>query len=174
MSVTLRRTLILALATSLTLPVLAAAESYTITLHNGNSFKSRYQPQAAPWDAGKVLFRTDAGNLISVSSADVASVSADSENRGFGRVLNSTTLMLGAAPNDLPVPPTPGSPEAAAAAAAAAAAGTSAAPATPYSINQFVEPSQTQGLPGGWIGSSGYGAGSSASPPPPSNPPGNQ
>jgi len=172
MSVTSRRTLILALATSLALPVLAAAESYTITLHNGNSFHSRYQPQAAPWDAGKILFRTEAGNFISIASAEVESVKSDSENRGFGRVINSTTLMLGAAPNDLPVPPEPGSPEAIAAAAAAANAPREEAPA--YTVNQFVEPGQTQGLPGGWMGGSGYGAGPAASPQPPTTPPGHQ
>ena len=172
MSVTSRRTLILALATSLALPLLAAAETYTITLHNGNVFVSRYQPQAAPWDAAKVLFRTDAGNLISLASADVASVVTDTETHGFGKVLNGTTLMLGAAPNDLPVPPAPGSPEAAAAAAAAANAPAEQAPA--YTVNQFVEPGSTQGLPGGWMGGSGYGAGPSAAPQPPSNPPGHQ
>ena len=171
MSVTSRRTLIFALATSLALPVLAAADSYTVTLHNGSTFHTRYQPQAAPWDANKVLFRTETGNFISLASADVESVTSDSENRGFGRVINNTTLMLGAAPNDLPVPPAPGSPEALAAAAAAANAPRDEGPA--YTVNQFVEPSQTQGLPGGWMGGSGYGAGPAASPQPPSNPPGN-
>jgi len=172
MSVTSRRTLIIALATSLALPVLAAAESYTITLRNGNTFHSRYQPQAAPWDSAKVLFRTETGNFISIASAEIEQVKSDSENRGFGRVINNTTLMLGAAPNDLPVPPEPGSPEAAAAAAAAANAPAEQAPA--YTVNQFVEPGQTQGLPGGWMGGSGYGAGPAASPQPPSNPPGHQ
>src|SRR5258706_9971334 len=96
-SVTSRRALILALVSSLALPLLASAESYTVTLRNGSTFRTRQQPQAAPWDAAKILFRTDAGNFISVASADVSAVTTESENRGFGKVLNSTTLILGAA-----------------------------------------------------------------------------
>lgn len=168
MSSPMRRAVALAFASALALPLLAAAEGYTITLKNGNTFRTRYQPQTASWDAGKILFRTDAGNWVSMASADVTSVASDSENRGFGKVINNTTLMLGAAPNDLPVPPEPGTPAAAAAAAAAAVAAAQGQQAAPYSINQFVEPGQTQGIPGGWIGNSG---GYSSGPPPTATPP---
>jgi len=153
MPASLRRSLILAFALILALPMVAAAESYTITLRNGSTFHSRYQPQAAPWDAAKILVRNEFGNMISLDQAEVTSVANDAENRGFGKAINNTTLMLGDAPNDAPQPgdDTGGGDQ-----------GDQTAD-TPYSINQFVEPGQTQGMPGSWLGN-GSGGGSSSAP----------
>lgn len=151
-STLMRRSLVVALAFAVGLPVVALAESYTITLRNGSVFHSRQQPQAAPWDAAKVLLRTDVGNWISLVNADVQSVVSDTENRGFGKTINSTTLVLGDAPNDAP--------------AGDAASGADDEPeARNYNINQFVEPGKTQGLPGNWIGG-GSGGSSGGAPRP--------
>ncbi len=76
------------------------AQQYTIELKNGSTFLSRYPPEEAPWDATKVVFLSEFGNLISVSTADIASVSSDLEAKGYGRMLNATTMALGWAPND--------------------------------------------------------------------------
>jgi hypothetical protein len=104
-------------------PVSAAV--YTVHLKSGDSFASRYSPRDASWDAQKVVFLDEVGNLISVAKSDIGSIDSDIESAGYGHMLNDTTMVLGRAPNDAPEP---GSPEAArltqesAAAPAAAAA----------------------------------------------------
>jgi hypothetical protein len=156
--VTPTRRRILALAAVLALAALpAAAEIYVVTMANGNTFQSRYQPQEAPWDAGKVLLQTEFGNWISLGRADIASVTTETENKGFGFVIDNTTIALGWAPNDRATPE-----QEAEAARAAAAAGLQpmGLQESPYTVQQFVEPSQAQGIPGAWIGT--YGGGNPA------------
>ncbi len=157
MSRAFRRTILLALAAALAaLPL--GAELYTITLTSGATLQTRYQPEEAPWDAQQVLMRTDVGNWITLQRADIASVVAEMENRGFGRVIDSATVELGMTANDMPT-----------------LEEIQANPAQyqnfqqqmfpqeqPYSIQQFVEPSQTQGIPSGFIG--GYGGPSALAP----------
>jgi hypothetical protein len=76
------------------------AQQFTVQLKNGSTFLTRYPPEEAPWDATKLVFLTEYGNLISVSADEVASVQSDIEAKGFGRVINATTIALGWAPND--------------------------------------------------------------------------
>lgn len=140
--------LLLAVAVSAT-P--AWSEVYTVTLHGGGSFQSRYRPHEAPWDANKVLLRTEFGNWISLSRSDIAEVSADTETKGFGLVIDEATVELGSSANDAPVPEEgkPGEvpqPE-------------FQAPPAPYTIPQFVEPGQAQGIPTSYLGygQPGYG-----------------
>ena len=122
----------------------AAAVVYTVLLKNGTTFETRYQPEQASWDADKVVLLTEYGNPIALAAADIDSISADSENRGFGHQLNDTTMMIGWAPNDAL---DPASEEGKAALAAEAAAG-SAAPAAPvYNQQQFVDTGATSGIP---------------------------
>ncbi len=78
----------------------AAADTYTVTLQNGGTFESRYKPQPAPWDAGKLLLLTDVGNWISLPRAQVKGVASMTEVQGFGRVIDTTTVDLGWGPND--------------------------------------------------------------------------
>lgn len=133
----------LAAAVLVTLP--AAAGDWTVTLHNGTEFVSRYQPEEASWDPDVVLLMTAEGNTIGLSRADIASVTSDIESRGFGTVIDDKTISLGWAPNDLPDP-----------AAEAAASGLSPemqllqqmiaaqnqpAPAPNLNVQQFVDPS---------------------------------
>ncbi len=123
----------------------ATAAIYTVTLKNGSTFDSRYQPEQASWDGDKVVLLTEFGNRIALSAADIDSVTVDSESRGFGHQLNSSTMMLGWAPNDAL---DPASEEGKAAIAAEAAAAAVAAQAPPvYTQQQFVEPGATTGLP---------------------------
>ena len=93
---------------------------------------------AAPWDANKIVFTNEWGNLMSLAKADVDRIGTDIEASGFGHQLDSTTIALGWAPNDAPLP---GSEEAAIRAdAQAMEAEAAAAPATPaepiYDVNQ--------------------------------------
>ena len=79
----------------------AAAEVYTIRLSNGTTFESRYQPKQAPWDPTFVSFVNETGNEIALPQALVIEVAAQSETKGYGRVLDTTTVDLGFMPNDL-------------------------------------------------------------------------
>ena len=80
----------------------AGAAVYTVTLTNGSTFDTRYQPQRASWDADKIVLLNEFGNQISLHVSEVESVTVDTETRGFGSQLDDTTMALGWAPNDLP------------------------------------------------------------------------
>lgn len=135
----------LAVATLFLLAGAAGATVYTVTLKNGTTIDSRYQPEEASWDPDKVVLMTEFGNRIALSAADIESVTVDSESRGFGHQLNASTMALGWAPNDAI---DPNSDEGKAAAANEAAAAAAAATASPtYNQEQFVEPGQLSGLP---------------------------
>lgn len=83
------------------LAVPAGAEVYTIKLSNGTWFESRYQPKQAAWDKTLVTFVDETGTEIALPQALISSVDAESESKGFGRVINTTTVDLGFAPNDI-------------------------------------------------------------------------
>ena len=80
----------------------AAAEVYSVTLTNGSLFESRYLPRQATWDAGMMELATETGAWIALPKSLVQSITAMSETKGFGRVIDTTTIDLGFAPNDLP------------------------------------------------------------------------
>lgn len=151
----------------------AGAEVYLVTLNNGQTFETAYQPQEASWDASMVLFLTDQGNWIGLSKADVKTVENTEETGGYGIKIANNTYEVGISPNDL------AEAEAAleAAGGGAAAQGTAASAQVQmlqqilqqqqqqaqqsqaeqnYSVRQFVEPGQTQGIPSRFIGQPGY------------------
>lgn len=96
-----RRLSLFLAAASLVCALPAAAEVYTIRLTNGSTFESRYQPKQAAWDANLVTFVDETGTEIALPQSVVADVVAQSEQKGYGRVLNTTTVDLGFMPNDL-------------------------------------------------------------------------
>lgn len=81
-----------------------AAETYTVTLANGKTIESRYQPQEASWNSDMVMILTDQGNWIALSRDQIAEVVSETEARGFGKRIDTHTVDLGLAPNDAPVP----------------------------------------------------------------------
>ncbi len=91
----------LVLAASLLAALPAAADVYTIRLSNGGIFESRYQPKQAAWDTTLVTFVDETGTEIALPQALIADVTSQSEVKGYGRVLNTTTIDLGFMPNDL-------------------------------------------------------------------------
>lgn len=140
--------------------IAAAAPStaviFTVTLKNGNSFQTRYQPKVAEWDSNMLLFLTDVGNQIGVTKADVAKVTSSIETEGYGRVINTTTVDLGPAPNEAPRQEAQG---------ATSKNGSSAVllqylerqqqmqqQQQHYTMGQFVDPSDTSGLPVSAVG----------------------
>ncbi len=96
------RSLTLVVLVALLVAVPATTEIYTVTLNNGSTLESRYRPKEAGWDASLVLILTDVGNWIAIDKASIASVTADIENAGFGKVIDTTTIAIGWSPNDAP------------------------------------------------------------------------
>jgi hypothetical protein len=76
----------------------AMAETLTVTLDNGNSILTRYRPKLSP-DGATAYLLTDMGNWVSFDKAAIVSVVSDLESRGFGKVIDTTTISLGIAPN---------------------------------------------------------------------------
>ncbi len=82
----------------------ALAETFSVVLKNGSQFETRYRPTVAEWDDSKVLLVTATGNRITLSRDDIETITADTEVKGYGKVINTTTIAIGLAPNDAPVP----------------------------------------------------------------------
>ena len=97
-----------------------------------------------------MVFLDEWGNLISLHKAEVESITTDTENRGFGKVINATTIALGWAPNDA-LDPDSDEGKAALEQQERAALAESLAPPV-YNQDQFVEPSQASGIPLSFVG----------------------
>ena len=137
----------------------AGAEVFFVTLNNGTTFETAYQPQAASWDTSLVLLLTETGNWVGLPQADIKEVRSEMQIAGYGRAIDDKTFELGFAPNDAADP---------------AAKPTEPAEARAqmleqmlmqqqqeldqrraeesYTIQQFVDPSQLQGIPSRLIG----------------------
>ena len=157
----------LLLAVAALLPALPAhAETYVVKLTNGATFESRYQPKQAAWDANYLTVIDETGLEIALAKAIVVEVATNSEQRGFGRVIDARTVDLGFAPNDLPQQ------QQAAAAAAQQMQGAGGFFSRSFDQQQFVEPGKLGGgLPvfGGNFG--GFGSGGQQQAPAPAPPP---
>ena len=123
----------------------ASAAVYTVTLTNGMTFDTRYQPEFASWDPDKVVLLTEFGNQVAFPAADIQSISTDTQAKGFGYQIDTTTIALGWAPNDQIDPTSDEGKAALAAQAQAQAAGQFQTPS--YTQQQFVDPSQLTGMP---------------------------
>jgi hypothetical protein len=155
----MRRSLACLFLLALGCAVPSGAELFFVTLTNGTTFETAYQPQAASWDPGMVLLLTEQGNWIGLPKTDIQEVRSESQIAGYGRAIDNNTFELGFAPNDATDP--------------------NAKPADPaesraqmleqmlmqqqqeadqrradesYTIKQFVNPSELQGIPSRLIG----------------------
>lgn len=134
----------------------AAADLFTVTLNNGTTIESRYQPQEASWDSSMVLLLSEVGNWIGVRKDEVKEVTSEIVRRGFGIPINTTTVLIGTAPNDAAVPGADQGQSDPVLRALEILKAQQPPPPQPYSIQQFVEPDQTQGIPSSLI--SPYGS----------------
>lgn len=157
----MRRSLVLIVLALLALPALAAAEVYTVTLTNGSVLETAYQPQEAAFDRNIVLLMTDVGNWIGVRKDEIESVRSDAELGGYGKVIEKNTILLGWAANDAANPDEPAQqgqgktdPALSATAQALQNLYDQRQAEQNYSIKQFVQPNQTQGIPARMIGTS--------------------
>lgn len=131
------------LAAACLLAAPAAAEIYTLTLANGETIDSRYQPMIAPWDEGKILLRTDVGNWVSLPKAEITDVRVDIEAAGYGRVIDSTTVDMGLTANDRPAAGERPSPEQ----ELLDFVRSQQRDRPTYNTEQFVDPGEASGIP---------------------------
>lgn len=156
----MRRSLVLLALASLAVPALASAEVYTVTLTNGSVLETAYQPQEAAFDRNIVLLMTEVGNWIGVRKEEIDSVRSDAELGGYGKVIEKNTILLGWAANDAADPNA--KPEGQGRTDPALSATAQALQniyeqrqeEQNYSIKQFVQPNETQGIPARMIGTS--------------------
>lgn len=94
-----RSLIVLALLTVLAVP--ASADLFTVTLTNGATFETRYQPIQSVIDEGKIQFLTDTGNWITLKKVNVASIASETESKGFGIVIDTQTIALGWDPTSI-------------------------------------------------------------------------
>lgn len=142
---TLRRPVFIVTAIMFLTVVPAMSAVYTIHLKNGNSFESRYKPRIAGWDENKVMITTDVGNKITLYRDDIVDIVTDMESQGYGTVLDTTTIVLGWAPNDAPQP----GDETVDPGVEMLRALQQRGGRPNYSVQQFVEPSQAGSATGG-------------------------
>ncbi|HEX2644146.1 MAG TPA: hypothetical protein VHU81_14220 [Thermoanaerobaculia bacterium] len=153
--------LLLAIALTALFALPAKAELFYVTLQNGTVMESRYQPQEASWDRDLVLLMSDVGNWIGIPKDQVEEVRSESQNRGYGMAIDTATILLGFAPNDAADPnadPVQGAtqtqdPNSAAGRTASAleAINQQRQRDDSYSVQQFVEPNSTQGIPSRFV-----------------------
>ncbi len=149
---------VLALLALLALPATPVmAEVYTVTLTNGSVLETAYQPQEAAFDRNIVLLMTDVGNWIGVRKAEIESVQSDAELGGYGKVIEKNTILLGWSANDA------ANPDAEQQGGQGKGDGDSATAQAlnnlyqqrqaqeSYSIKQFVQPGETQGIPARFV-----------------------
>lgn len=140
----------------------AAAEVYTVTLTNGSVMETAYQPQEAAFDRDLVLLMTDVGNWIGVRKDEIESVRSDAELGGYGKVIEKNTILLGWSANDAADPDAKAEgqgnsrtdPALSATAQALQNLYDQRQAEQNYSIKQFVQPNETQGIPARMIGTS--------------------
>lgn len=97
----------LAVAVACTVAAPASAAIFVIHMNNGSTFETRFRPVDAEYDAGKVVFVDEVGNLLALAKSEVARIESDVESLGYGHVIDDTTLAIGWAPNDAPEEGTP-------------------------------------------------------------------
>lgn len=94
--------LLLALATLLAAP--AVADVYHVRLVNGQVVDSLHPPEEASWDADTILVFSETGNWIGLRRSDIARIESETDLRGYGERIDSTTIFMGRTANAAPVP----------------------------------------------------------------------
>lgn len=80
-----------------------AINSYIVNLKNGSTIISKYRPVESHFDESLMMLMTAAGNTIAIPKADIDTIVSDLENRGFGVVIDTTTVVVGRTANDASV-----------------------------------------------------------------------
>jgi hypothetical protein len=137
----------------------AAADVFHVRLANGTVIDSSVQPQQASWDPNMIMLMTDVGNWVGFMKDEIASIDVEDPTSGFGVRISNTAIALGRFSNDLPTDQ-PGSPQDAFNQRYLDLANRiveSQERQQRYTVEQFVEPEESQGIPAAFGG--GYGTG---------------
>lgn len=94
---------LLALAALLAAPA-AVADIYHVRLQNGQVLDSRHPPEEASWDPNTILVHSETGNWVGVNRHEVVRIESETELRGYGRRIDSTTVFMGRTANSAPPP----------------------------------------------------------------------
>lgn len=139
----------------------ASADVYYVTLTNGNVIQTAHQPQQASWDPNMVLLMTEVGNWIGFPKDQIQGVRVEDPTQGYGIRISDKAIALGRSPNDLPNPDDATKSRAEQIADRALAVQERQLQLLEerrnYSVQQFVEPGASAGIP-----LITYGAGSGA------------
>jgi hypothetical protein len=136
----------------------ASAEVFHVTLTNGTTIDSSVQPQQASWDPNVVMLLSEVGNWVGFSKDEIESIKAEDPTSGFGVRISNTAIALGRFSNDLPEEGK-NNPQDELNQRYLALANRMLEQSEKqqrYSVQQFVEPNQTQGIPSSFAG---YGSG---------------
>lgn len=80
------------------------AETYTVRLVSGATFQLSYPLEESPWDKNTLLYLSEGGNWTAIDRSDVAEVRSETEFKGQGQLIDATTVFMGFAANDMPLP----------------------------------------------------------------------
>ncbi|HEY4565143.1 MAG TPA: hypothetical protein VIJ36_19320, partial [Thermoanaerobaculia bacterium] len=80
----------------------AAADVYYVTLTNGQVIQTAHQPQQASWDPSMVLLLTEVGNWVGFPKDQIQGVRVEDPTQGYGIRISDKAIALGRSPNDLP------------------------------------------------------------------------
>ena len=147
----MRFPVLFSIALGLLVALPADAVVFTVKLKNGGLIETRYQPAVADWDESKILLVTAVGNRISLSLGDVDTITVDTEVKGFGTVIDTTTIIIGIAPNDRSVPGRQGDVDPATELRNYMRQRDSRPPPPPFTVQQFAEPNSMGGIPLGFV-----------------------
>ena len=78
----------------------SAHNAFIVNLKNGSTLISKYRPVTAAFDDSFMLVMTSAGNSIAIEKSSIESIVSDLENRGFGVVIDVSTVIVGRSAND--------------------------------------------------------------------------
>jgi hypothetical protein len=156
----------------------ASADVFYVTLTNGSVIETAHQPQQASWDPNMILLLTESGNWVGFPQGEIQGIRADDPTQGYGVRISSKAIDLGRSPNDMPEEGAKSRQENLNDRLYALTERMleQAEARQNYTVQQFVEPEQTQGIPSSFsgyfngVGSGGYGQLPVAAPvaPPPS------
>lgn len=139
---------LLALGLGAVLAPVVAAETYSVKLVSGATLELRYPIEESEWDKDTLVYLSEGGNWVGVPRSEVVSVSIATEFKGQGQLINATTIFMGLAANDQPVP---GDPREANSTERLLEVLQGLGKAPNYNTEQFVEPDGAGGSGGGGI-----------------------
>jgi hypothetical protein len=135
----------------------AAADVFHVTLKNGSEILTTRQPQQASWDPNMVLLLTEFGNWVGFTKDEIETIRAEDPTDGYGVRIRDNVIALGWSPNDLPDATATGAPDGVNDRIASIAERMLEMTERQqnYSVRQFVDAEETQGIPASFGGYAG-------------------